>query len=413
MRPLLGLMIAAGLMICGGAAAAEPEVMRSAAQAPTVEQLYLEGVRARQAGRPQQAIEILSRAVVAQPENSDVLLQRALALSDVGRLDEARADLSHVLRLAPDYTDARLALARIALREKHPAQAEDQAQQVLSSHPDNSEAWIVLGDSLREQRREPDAREAYERAVQLQPDSVAAQRLAVEQAPRFRLDINGSLSHLSNDLPHWREGAIRLAYAANERSTYSGGVDVSHRFGTTDTYIEGRIDHQFSSSLGAYAYVGGTPDAEFLPEVALGGGLSVRLHDMAGRNATFGTLDGRFARYVTGNVQSLNPGFVQYLVGDRIWLTGKWVNTWDERDHYLTGWSLRADWQAWDRMRFLVGYANAPESSDGVTVRTRAVYGGLAYDLNDRNSIQITGAHEKRDGLYDRNSVTVGLTVRF
>lgn len=405
--------ITAGMLLSAGAIVAAAPSAKASNATPSVEQLYFEGVRARQAGQPEAAIEALSRALQSQPRNADALLQRGLAYGAVGRLGDARRDLQRVLEIAPDYSDARLALARIAMREQHPGQAQEQAQRVVSAHPDNDEAWVLLGDSLREQGREPEARQAYERAAALRPDSIAAQRLAAPEKPRFRLDINGSLSHLSNDLPTWREGAIRLAYAANERSTYSGGVDVNHRFGTTDTYLEGRIDHQFSPIWGAYGYVGGTPDAEFLPEVAFGAGLSVRVHDFGGSNATYLTTDGRFARYVTGNVRSLNPGLVQYLASDRVWLTARWVNTVDERDQYLTGWSLRADWQASDRVRLLVGYANAPESSDGVTVRTQAVYGGVGYDLTERHSVQITGAHEKRASLYDRNSITVGFTVRF
>ncbi|MBO1114246.1 YaiO family outer membrane beta-barrel protein [Bordetella petrii] len=391
MRPLGSWMIGVAVFAGGMASVGMPDVAAGQAMpAQTAEQLYLDGVRARRAGHTDEAIELLSRAAAAEPRNADVLLQRGLAQADAGCLEAARADLNEVLRLAPDYADARLALARIALRENQTAQAQAQLQKVLTVEPANREARLLQARLL-----------------------VQSGRVQAAERPRFRLDINGSLSHLSNDLPHWREGAVRLAYAANDRTTYSGGMDVSHRFGTTDTYIEGRVDHQFTGRLAAYVYAGGTPDASLLPEVALGSGISARLQQPGGRHATFATLDGRFARYVTGNVWSLNPGLVQYLASDRLWLTARWINTLDEQNHYLTGWSLRADWQAWDRARLLAGYANAPESSDGITVRTRAIYGGLAYDLDERNSIQLIGAHEKRAGLYDRNSITLGLTTRF
>jgi YaiO family outer membrane protein len=450
MRLRCGLVILGSLALAGAAACAAPPGAATAptAQAPQdVERLYAEGVQARHAGRTQDAIALLSRAAAAQPRNADVLLQLGLALTDARQYADARAKLQQVLRLAPGYVDARLALARLDLREGRTRQAQAQLQAVLAADPQQAEALLLqasmllqagqaqaaekiyrerlarapsdaqaligLGDSLREQRRDAEARQAYARANELQPGSTASRRLALPEQPHWRLDLNAGLSYLSNDLPDWREGSIRLAYSADARTTYSGGTDVSHRFGTTDTYLEGRVDHQFTRRLAAYAYAGGTPDASFLPQIALGGGLSARLQQPGIHNPTFATLDGRYAHYVTGTVWSLNPGVVQYLDSDRIWLTGKWINTRDEQSRYLTGWSLRADWQVRERLRLLAGYANAPESSDGITVRTRAVYGGLVYDLNDRNSVQVTAAREERTGLYNRNSITVGWTVRF
>ena len=79
-------------------------------QAPT----YETGVDARLDGRFEEAAEILAEVAQREPANADVFLQLGLTLSALGRFDEAEAALQRTLDLAPDYTDAHIALARLA-----------------------------------------------------------------------------------------------------------------------------------------------------------------------------------------------------------------------------------------------------------------------------------------------------------
>lgn len=412
-----------------------------------IDRLYREGVRARLAGRTQEALEQLSRAAAAAPDNVDVLIQQGLALMAMGRDEQATIVMERVLTLAPNYADARIALARIALRQGHTNQALAQVESVLRDDPNNPEArelhagvllsqgdaraseaeyrtlarqqpgsasvLVGLGDSLRAQWRDEEARVLYSQAAALAPDSVGRQRAELPDRPRFRLDINGAYSSLSNGLPPWQEGSLRLAYTVDDRNVVSIGSDVSRRFNMTNAYTELRVDHRYTERLSAYLYGGGTPDATILPEAAIGMGAQWRMNASPGKQLTFATLDTRYAHYQTGNVWSGNAGLIQYLGNDRIWITAKWINTLDERSRYLTGFALRGDWQARPQLRLLAGYADAPESDQGITVRTRTVYGGVVVDATDRVSVNLTAAHEMRSQLYDRNTIDVGLTLRF
>lgn len=330
--------------------------------AADVDRLYQEGVKARLAGHPEAAIPFFSQALAIEPNNADLLLQQGLAMSATGRDDEAQRLFEAVLRVAPDYADASDALARLHARR---AQAK------------------------------------------------AATADAIGQEPRFRLDAGGSHSSLSGDRPSWKEGTFRLAYKASSRTTISGGMDVSRRFDHTDTYGELRVDHRVSDRLYSHLYAGGAPDAHFLPKTALGLGGQYRLNAQAGPSSTYGSLSLRYARYASGEVWSAQAGLVQYLNQDRIWLTATSINTIDERKRYLGGYLLRVDWQLQPKLRVLAGYANAPESGDGMTVRTRSVFGGAVYDFTPTLGVNLTMSREKREGLYDRNSVAAGLTYRF
>ncbi|MGB3290471.1 MAG: YaiO family outer membrane beta-barrel protein [Burkholderiaceae bacterium] len=348
-------LVGVALVLCGATLPASAQ--------PEVERLYNEGVKARLAGHPETAIPIFSQALAIEPNNADLLLQQGLAMSAVGRDDEARRLFEAVLRIAPNYTDASEALERLRARQAH-ARA------------------VAAGE--------------------LEPGE-----------PRFRLDAGGSHSTLSGDRPSWKEGSFRLAYKASSRTTVSGGVDVSRRFDNTDTYGELRVDHRISDRLDGHLYAGGTPNAHFLPKTAMGLGGQYRLNATAGTGSTYGLLNLRYARYLTGEVWSAHAGLIQYLNQDKIWLTATSINTLDENKRYLGGYMLRVDWQVQPKLRLLAGYANAPESDNGITVRTRSVFGGAVYDFSPVFGVNLTASREQREGLFDRDTIGVGLTYRF
>ncbi|MBN3787862.1 YaiO family outer membrane beta-barrel protein [Burkholderia sp. Ac-20353] len=444
--PFAGRCALTALLACGCLPAAVAQ-SGPALSATDIAGLYQAGVQARLAGRMDEALDLLSRAAAAAPDNVDVLLQEGLVLMAKGRDNDAAALFQRVLSLAPGYKDARLALARIARRRgdidtalaqvdivlrdaPHDAEARELHANLLLAKGDardseseyralaheqtgDASALIGLGDSLRAQWRDDDARAAYREAATLAPDSVASQRAMLPDHQRFRLDVGGAYSHLSNGSPAWKEGSVRLAYSIDDRNVIAAGSDVSHRFDTTNVYSELRLDHRYSDRLSVYVYGGGTPDASILPKVAAGTGVQWRLDPVAGKRSTFATLDMRYARYDTARIWSGSVGAIQYLGDDTLWVTAKWVNTLDERNRYLTGYTLRADWQAWRWLRLLAGFADAPESDQGVTVRTRAFYAGAVFDVSDSLAINVSAARELRPNLYDRNVVGLGMTVKF
>ncbi|WP_321800269.1 YaiO family outer membrane beta-barrel protein [Burkholderia sp. BCC1988] len=436
----------AASLVCGGFPTALAQD-RPATSPAEIAGLYQAGVRARLDGRIDEALELLSRAASGSPDNADVLLQQGLALSAKGRDDDAAALFRHVLSLEPGYDDAWLALARIAERHGDIGTAETQVGAVLRNNPrdvdarelharllldkgdargseteyralgeehtSDASALIGLGDSLRAQWRDQEARTAYRTAAELAPDSAASQRAGLPDHQRFRLDISGEYSRLSNGLPPWKEGSVRLAYAVDDQNRVAIGSDLRRRFAATDVYSELRLDHRYSERLDAYVYGGGTPDASTLPKWALGTGAQWRLTPQAGKRSTYATFDGRYARYAAVHVWSGNVGLIQYLDDDQVWITAKWINTLDEHGRYLTGYALRTDWQARRRVRVLAGFTDAPESDQGLTVRTRAIYGGIVLDINDSIALNVSAARELRERLYNRDVVGLGMTVKF
>jgi YaiO family outer membrane protein len=156
--------------------------------------------------------------------------------------------------------------------------------------------------------------------------------------------------------------------------------------------------------------VGATPDADFRPEWQVGAGGYVRLRD--GGSPTILTLDARQAHFSAGDIQTLSPGVEQYL-GERFWATARLINIFDERGDLQTGWLLRGDLLATERLRLFAGAADAPDTSEGVVIETFSLFAGLSYDLNDRFSMRMSVAHEDRQTGADRLQLSLGVGTRF
>ena len=366
-------LVAAALALVLGCASA-------AAQAPG--DVYDQAVQARMAGDHARAVELLGPVVASDPRNADAQLQLGLALLGLNRLDEAEAAFKRALALAPDYTDARLGLARVEQRRGNWVAAEAELAQVDLSHP-----------------------EAGPLSRQIAAGAAAA-RLS-----RWRVDLDLARAFLTQDQPDWREGSVRLGHQASQATAVSAGLEVSRRFGLKDAYGELRVEHRLPDNQGSvYIFAGGTPEADFRPEWQLGLGGEVRLRP--GGTATLLTLDVRQARYRLGDIQTLNPGIDQYLDSGRAWIGARWINIFENGRHH-SGWLVRGDRIVTERLRLFAGAADAPDTSEGFVVDTFSMFGGFAYDVDERLTVRASLAHDDRDTGADRMQLGLGAGWKF
>ena len=308
------------------------------------DRIYEAAVQARLAGRTAESIEGSRRVLAIRPKDVDARLNLALALIAADQLDEARVELTAVLAQAADYEDARVALSRI--------------------------------------------------------DGLQADRVS------WRADVMTGYSGLSENLDPWRETAMTVT-RRTARSSVSGPIEYAKRFGREDAYMEGRLDRALGPGS-VYVAIGGTPDADFRPEIALRGGGQTP----TGVQNLSATMDLGISRYAVGTVTTVQPGVEYSALDGALLLGGRWINVWDERDTYRSGYSLRAVVAIRPSVRLRAGFADAPESSDGLTVDVRAVSLGAEVDVTDRVTLRINGTREER-AAYDRDEVTLGFGLRF
>lgn len=114
------------------------------AQAQTAAELYEDGVEARQEQRFDQAADLLRRALVLQPQNSDALVQLGFAELGRGSLAAARTAFVDALEIAPDYSDARFGLAQVEFRSGDLKAALAIIEPLAATQPDNAEVAALL-----------------------------------------------------------------------------------------------------------------------------------------------------------------------------------------------------------------------------------------------------------------------------
>ncbi|HEY1492411.1 MAG TPA: sulfotransferase, partial [Steroidobacteraceae bacterium] len=128
------------------------------------------------AGRAATAEKLL-RAQAAQhaaDPNLQWLLAGALLYQE--QPAAARALLETLLQRAPQFTEARVDLARALRAEGRAQEAREQVRRVLEKHPRHHRAWMAYGDLLVDLESFADARTAFERARETDPERPAIER---------------------------------------------------------------------------------------------------------------------------------------------------------------------------------------------------------------------------------------------
>jgi tetratricopeptide (TPR) repeat protein len=133
-------------------------------------------------GRAATAERTLRALSAHHPQDPNIQWLLAAALLYQDRAPEARALLEALVLHAPEFTDARVDLARALRAEGRLADSREQVRRVLERQPRNHRGWLAYGDVLVDLGQFDDARIAFERARDTDP-----QRPLIEEAARALL----------------------------------------------------------------------------------------------------------------------------------------------------------------------------------------------------------------------------------
>ena len=73
----------------------------------------------------------------------------------------------------------------------------------------------------------------------------------------------------------------------------------------------------------------------------------------------------------------------------------------------------RGDLKLDDRLRIFAGYGDAPDLSDGRTIASRSVFGGIAMAISDRVAATLSLTRTELTGAYSRTEAGLGVSVKF
>ena len=150
--------------------------------------------------------EIRSSPALQGDAAAGVLTQRANAYLALGKIDNAKSALEEALRQQPDYADAYLGEARLAMAQKDAEGALRQVNIVLEKAPRNTEGWLMKGDVLRMQAKPQDAIAAYQQALKIDANNVpallalASMHLAANQIDAARKETDAARKVAPNNV---------------------------------------------------------------------------------------------------------------------------------------------------------------------------------------------------------------------
>jgi predicted O-linked N-acetylglucosamine transferase (SPINDLY family) len=145
-----------------------------ATRGDTFDALNLLGIIAAQTRRTEEAVDLLGRAVAADPGNPSALYNYGNVLIDLKRFADALDSYERALQIKPGsaevYNNRGVTLHKL----KRFSDALDSYARALQIKPDYADAYFNRGNTLREISRFEDALDSYARALQFDPNLAEA-----------------------------------------------------------------------------------------------------------------------------------------------------------------------------------------------------------------------------------------------
>jgi len=138
------------------------------------------------AGDIDRAYAVQTAALARQPNNIDLLVDRAVTAASVDNYAAAVSDLDRALSNAPNRADILVLRASARRFLGQPAEALDDVEAALQLDPDNAEGLLERGNLRRLAEDTAGARADWLRVTRLAPDTPAAQ---AAQANLAKLDV--------------------------------------------------------------------------------------------------------------------------------------------------------------------------------------------------------------------------------
>lgn len=208
----------------------------------------LEGRRAFQAERWNEAVEAFSEAVRAAPDSAGARINLAAALVETGRVEEATEELTRALELAPDNATAHF---NLGLLERNAGKLEDAVRHLrraVELQPEDSGARLELARALRATGRLEEALEQFawvaHRHPETQPEARYREAVLLVELGRYG-EARERLEAAHADLPQHGPiaGALARLLAASPEAELRDGpraLDLARRvFEASPTVFHG------------------------------------------------------------------------------------------------------------------------------------------------------------------------------
>jgi len=223
-------------------------------------------------GSPETALQIAGHVLATSPGNEAALVVQGDALTDLGRMDEARISYTNALHSNPLSVGAEIGLGRLSL-SSDPAKAEGLFLEALNHDPRNTTAFNDLGVARDLLGNHAGAQMAYRQALGVNPQDTAAEvNLALSMA--MAGSANDAVQML-RPLAAAPGASVKMRHDLAAALTMAGDREEAARILSADLSPE-----QVQQALNAYAAARSGGPAGLAPTSAVGGS-AIALSDTA------------------------------------------------------------------------------------------------------------------------------------
>jgi len=194
---------------------------------------------AREEDRLEDALRCYREALDREPEAADIQVQIGYVHLNLGHFPDAERCFLEALELDPSEYSAYLGLAeRFRLSQQHEEQAR-MVQEAMALAPDDPDVWNAQGVTLEVSGNLPEAEEAYEKALALDPlHRKAANNLGFLLEKRMEL---GEPGLKERTIAAWRR---RLLICRDEGQSLKMACEHLSHLGVEDTQIRRWLEHE-------------------------------------------------------------------------------------------------------------------------------------------------------------------------
>ena len=172
-----------------------------------------EGIKALDAAKYDQAVDLFTKAVAADPKDYAAHFHLALSYSMLKRDADALAEYKKVLELKPGLYEAQLNAGILLIRDKQPGDAAGYLKPAVDQKPKEFRPRLYYAQALLDSGDKAKAEEQYRAALALDPKSAAAE-LGLAHAEASQEHLSDAASHFRAAAqldPNFRDGLLELA----------------------------------------------------------------------------------------------------------------------------------------------------------------------------------------------------------
>lgn len=208
------------------------------------------------------ADEVPKMTLTSADAKADAQNSLAIAHGMLGDTNQAKASIAAALAAKADFAPALLTQARLKLVDRDPAAALQTVEGVIARDGKNRDAWLLKGDILALQGNAEAGTQAYRKAIEIRPDTVAAHAALVGNLMRQKKldEAEKQFAAMKSVLPNHPQTVfleLRLAYLKKD---YTRGRELAQQLlkglpehpGVLE--LAGAVEYQLNSLVQAEDY---------------------------------------------------------------------------------------------------------------------------------------------------------------